>query len=65
MEELRRLLIEITAQGQTLQLGSPDLQRDWLDGFGDSKLIKQRQKVAADYELAAAAKKKVRHSPPR
>ncbi len=57
MEELRRLLIEITAQGQTLQLGSPDLQRDWLDGFGDSKLVKQRQQVSADYEAATAAKK--------
>ncbi len=57
MEELRRLLIEITAQGQTLQLGSPDLQRDWLDGFGDGQLIAQRQQVAIDYEAAIAAKK--------
>ena len=57
MEELRRLLIEITAQGQTLQLGSPDLQRDWLDGFGDSTLVQQSQTVAGDYETAAAAKK--------
>lgn len=57
MEELRHLLIEITAQGQTLQLGSPDLQRDWLDGFGDRKLVKQRQQVSADYETASAAKK--------
>ncbi|MGC1307053.1 MAG: DNA repair protein RecN [Phormidesmis sp.] len=59
MEALRRLLIEITAQGQTLQLGSPDLQRDWLDGFGDKALIKQRQKVATDYETASAAKKRL------
>ncbi len=59
MEELRRLLIEITAQGQTLQLGSPDLQRDWLDGFGDSKLVQQSQTVAGDYEAATAAKKKL------
>jgi DNA repair protein RecN (Recombination protein N) len=57
MEELRRLLIEITAQGQTLQLGSPDLQRDWLDGFGDRQLVTQRQQVATDYEAAIAAKK--------
>lgn len=57
MEELRRLLIEITAQGQTLQLGSPDIQRDWLDGFGDRKLTKQRQQVEIDYEAAATAKK--------
>ena len=59
MEELRRLLIEITAQGQTLQLGSPDLQRDWLDGFGESTLIQQSQKVVNDYEAATAAKKKL------
>lgn len=59
MEELRRFLIEITAQGQTLQLGSPDLQRDWLDGFGDSQLLQQRQKVADDYETTAIAKKKL------
>jgi DNA repair protein RecN (Recombination protein N) len=57
MEELRRLLIEITAQGQTLQLGSPDLQRDWLDGFGDSTLVQMRSQVASHYETAAAAKK--------
>jgi DNA repair protein RecN (Recombination protein N) len=57
MEELRHLLIEITAQGQTLQLGSSDLQRDWLDGFGDKSLIQQRQQVAADYAAATAAKK--------
>lgn len=57
MEELRRLLIEITAQGQTMQLGSSDVQRDWLDGFGDSALLKQRQRVLADYEAATAAKK--------
>ena len=57
MEELRRLLIEITAQGQTMQLGSPDIQREWLDGFGDKKLAQQKQQVAADYETATAAKK--------
>ncbi len=59
MEELRRLLIEITAQGQTLQLSSPDLQRDWLDGFGDKSLVQQRQQVAENYTTATAAKKKL------
>ncbi len=59
MESLRRLLIEITAQGQTLQLGDPDLQRDWLDGFGDGKLLKLRSQVATDYATASAAKKKL------
>ncbi|MFK8182090.1 MAG: DNA repair protein RecN [Phormidesmis sp.] len=57
MEELRRLLIEITAQGQTLQLGSPEVQRDWLDGFGDRKLIKQRLQVTQDHSAATTAKK--------
>ena len=57
MDDLRRLLIEITAQGQTMQLGSPDLQRDWLDGFGDKTLDKQKIQVAKDYEAATAAKK--------
>ncbi|MEL6880509.1 MAG: DNA repair protein RecN [Cyanobacteria bacterium J06607_10] len=57
MESLRQLLIEITAQGQTLQLGDPDLQRDWLDGFGDQKLIKQRHQVGKHYTAASAAKK--------
>jgi len=59
MESLRQLLIEITAQGQTLQLGDPDLQRNWLDGFGDDKLLKQRSQVAIDYAAASAAKKKL------
>ncbi|MEL6471382.1 MAG: DNA repair protein RecN [Cyanobacteria bacterium J06623_4] len=57
MESLRQLLIEITAQGQTLQLGDADLQRDWLDGFGDKKLLKQRSQVVIDYEAASAARK--------
>ncbi len=57
MDSLRQLLIEITAQGQTLHLGDPDLQRDWLDGFGDKKLLRQRDQVAVDYGTASSAKK--------
>ncbi len=57
MESLRQLLIEITAQGQTLQLGDPAVQRDWLDGFGDEKLVQQRSQVSTDYAAASAAKK--------
>ncbi|MEO0645591.1 MAG: DNA repair protein RecN [Cyanobacteria bacterium J06650_10] len=57
MESLRQLLIEITAQGQTLQLGDPDLQRDWLDGFGDQKLLEVRSQVATQYEAASKAKR--------
>ncbi|MEA5463066.1 DNA repair protein RecN [Leptothoe sp. PORK10 BA2] len=53
LEELRCLLVEITAQGQTVQLGSLDVQRDWLDGFGGSQ--QQRQIVGQAYDAAAAA----------
>ncbi|NEP17731.1 MAG: DNA repair protein RecN [Leptolyngbya sp. SIO4C1] len=55
MEELRQLLVEITAQGQTVQLGSADLQRDWLDGFGGQSILQQRQAVAAAHAAATAA----------
>ncbi|MBD0269426.1 MAG: DNA repair protein RecN [Cyanobacteria bacterium Co-bin8] len=56
VETLRQLLLEITAQGQTLQVGSPDLQREWLDSFGGQKLLAQRQAVAQAYEAAAQAR---------
>ncbi|MEB3294837.1 MAG: DNA repair protein RecN [Synechococcales bacterium] len=46
MEGLRELLVEITAQGQTVQLGQPGLQRDWLDSFGGEKLLRQREEVS-------------------
>ena len=55
IEALRQLLVEITAQGQTLQLGSPERQRAWLDGFGDRTLIQQSQVVASAYEAATQA----------
>jgi DNA repair protein RecN (Recombination protein N) len=49
MESLRDRLVEITAQGQTVQLGQPGLQRDWLDSFGGTALLKQREKVSTAY----------------
>ena len=49
MEQLRDRLVEITAQGQTIQLGRASHQRDWLDGFGGANLLKQRQIVATAY----------------
>lgn len=55
MEFLRDRLLEITAQGQTLQLGQPTLQREWLDGFGGMPVIQQREKVAAAYQAAQQA----------
>lgn len=55
LEELRRLLVEITAQGQTVQLGSLDAQRDWLDSFAGSQHLQQRQVVAQTYATAVDA----------
>ena len=58
LEELRDRLVEITAQGQTVQLGQPGLQRAWLDGFGGAAIERQREQVTAAhaaYQQAAAA----------
>jgi DNA repair protein RecN (Recombination protein N) len=55
MESLRGRLLEITAQGQTLQLGQPALQREWLDGFGGVALQQQREVVAAAYHAMQQA----------
>jgi DNA repair protein RecN (Recombination protein N) len=49
MDALRDRLLEITAQGQTMHLGQPNLQREWLDGFGGSGLIEQREAVTDVY----------------
>ncbi|MDX2213090.1 MAG: DNA repair protein RecN [Oculatellaceae cyanobacterium bins.114] len=49
MEFLRDRLVEITAQGQTVQLGQPNLQREWLDAFGGQTLMQQRELVASTY----------------
>jgi DNA repair protein RecN (Recombination protein N) len=59
MEDLRQLLVEITAQGQTVQVGSPELQRQWLDEFGGEVVIQQRQTVSQAYEAATQAKRKL------
>ena len=55
IEQLRDRLLEITAQGQTMQLGQPNLQREWLDGFGGADLIEQREVVADVYMAAQQA----------
>ena len=47
--QLREQLIEVTAQGQAVQLGRADRQRQCLDGFGGEPLLKQRQKVAVAF----------------
>lgn len=49
MEELRDRLVELTAQGQTVQLGQPALQRDWLDSYGGATVLAQRDRVATAF----------------
>ncbi|MBD2292022.1 DNA repair protein RecN [Anabaena sphaerica FACHB-251] len=49
MGNLRDRLVEITAQGQTVQVGQSAQVRDWLDVYGGDSLIQQRQKVAVAF----------------
>jgi DNA repair protein RecN (Recombination protein N) len=65
MEQLRDRLVEITAQGQTVQIGRPALQREWLDSYGGDPLIHQREQATAAfaaYQQAAQALEKRRKS---
>ncbi len=57
IETLRDRLVEITAQGQTVQLGRASIQRDWLDGFGGASHAQQRVRVGAAYEAFQHASK--------
>jgi DNA repair protein RecN (Recombination protein N) len=45
-QELRELLIEITAQGQTIQLTNTTHQRELLDLHGGATLLQQRDSIA-------------------
>jgi len=65
MEQVRDRLVEITAQGQTVQLGSPPQQRQWLDSYGGESLMQQRDRVAtafSAYQQATQALEKRRKS---
>ncbi len=65
MEELRDRLVEITAQGQTVQIGQLPLQREWLDSYGGEALLSQRDQVSAawtGYQQAAQALDRRRRS---
>ncbi|PSB23640.1 DNA repair protein RecN [Stenomitos frigidus] len=65
MEYLRDRLVELTAQGQTVQIGQPPLQREWLDSYGGEPLLKQRSTVVAAfsaYQQALQALEKRRKS---
>jgi DNA repair protein RecN (Recombination protein N) len=48
---IRDRLVEITAQGQTIQLMIPEQQRELLDLYGGKSLLEQREKVAAAYSI--------------
>jgi DNA repair protein RecN (Recombination protein N) len=55
MEQLRANLVEITAQGQSVLLGQPNTQRDWLDSYGGIAAFEQRQQVSQAYQAAQEA----------
>jgi DNA repair protein RecN (Recombination protein N) len=57
MDRLRDRLVEITAQGQTVQLMAPALQRNLLDLYGGSPLIQQRDLVTSAYIACQEASK--------
>ncbi len=56
IEALRLHLVEITAQGQTLLVGDPQMQMEWLDGVGGAPLLAQREKVEACYQRMVEAR---------
>lgn len=49
MGGMRDRLVEITAQGQTVQVGQSAQVRDWLDLYGGDSLMQQRHKVATGF----------------
>ncbi|NEU79606.1 DNA repair protein RecN [Nostoc sp. UIC 10630] len=49
MAGIRDRLVEITAQGQTVQVGQSAQVRDWLDLYGGDSLMQQRHKVATSF----------------
>lgn len=57
MDRLREHLVEITAQGQTVQLMAPTLQRGLLDLYGGTPITKQRDIVAEAYMISQEALK--------
>ncbi|AFY68552.1 DNA replication and repair protein RecN [Thalassoporum mexicanum PCC 7367] len=59
IQALREQLVEITAQGQTSLIGKAAMQREWLDNFGGSSLLQQRQKVAKLYDISQASQAKL------
>ena len=56
VEQLRDRCVEITAQGQTVQLGQPAVQRELLDLYGGSPLLQQLQEVGTAFKATQKAK---------
>ena len=59
MDELRSRLVEITAQGQTVNLLISEKQRELLDAYGGKSIDKQLKKVVEVNEIANQAKKEL------
>ncbi|MGL5941317.1 MAG: DNA repair protein RecN [Waterburya sp.] len=59
MAELRSRLVEITAQGQTVNLLIAEKQRDLLDAYGGKAIMQQLTKVGTTYETAQQAKREL------
>jgi DNA repair protein RecN (Recombination protein N) len=55
VDDLRDRFVELTAQGQTVQLGQPSLQREWLDLYGGSEVVTVTQAVAEAYTATQQA----------
>ena len=55
--QLRDRLVEITAQGQTVQLMIPTQQRELLDLYGGELILTKRHLVAKSYEELQAVRK--------
>ena len=59
MSDLRSRLVEITAQGQTVNLLISEKQRELLDAYGGKSVGKQLKKVAEVHGIANQAKKEL------
>ena len=55
MDQLRDRTVEITAQGQTVQLTAPAIQRQLIDLYGGSDILQQREIVGAKYAICQTA----------
>ena len=57
MNQVRDRLVEITAQGQTVQLMDSAIQRQLLDAYGGKELLRKREAVTEAYDIFSQAQK--------